>query len=114
MDFGQKLKLLREERGYTQLQLANATGSKQATITAYETGRNEPSFAVVKKFAEFFHVPSSFLFPDDEDSNEDFSRDIEILDAMRKRPELYDVFKTICDMKAPDLIRLLSAILMKK
>jgi len=63
MNFGTLLREIRVQRGLSQYQLSNALDIPQATIAAYETGRNEPSFAVIEKFAKFFNVSPYSLIP---------------------------------------------------
>ena len=51
-----RLKNLREDRDLRQIDVANATGLDQKTLSNYETGKTNPdSFAIVK-LAEFFGV----------------------------------------------------------
>ena len=63
MNFGTLLRDLRIQRGLSQYQLSVALNMPQATIAAYETGRNEPSFNVIQKFADYFHVSPYSLIP---------------------------------------------------
>jgi len=57
------IKLYREKKGFTQQQLADALGVRQQTIALYESGRKNPKFATLKKFAEALSVPVEDLLP---------------------------------------------------
>jgi transcriptional regulator with XRE-family HTH domain len=54
--FGKKLHDLREAKGLTQLQLAEATGLHLGTIRNYEQGIRMPTFAAVVKIARALKV----------------------------------------------------------
>lgn len=57
-----KLKELRESRGITQAQLADAVGVGDTTISMIETGKNRPSVNLAKRFAEYFDVAWYIFF----------------------------------------------------
>ena len=63
MNFGEILRNLRIQRGITQQKLAEDMKISQSAITAYETGRNEPNFATIEKFAKYFGVTPYELIP---------------------------------------------------
>lgn len=52
---------LRNERGLSQKQLAEATGVSQSTIAKIEIGRNEATASTVRKFAAYFQVSADYL-----------------------------------------------------
>lgn len=59
--FGIRLRELRQERGLSQKQLAEAIGCNQSMISFWETGVNEPTESAIKKAAVFFNVSSDYL-----------------------------------------------------
>ena len=59
--FAERLKELRQEKGLTQTQLAQATHMGQTTISAYEAKRNHPSDDVIIVFCKFFDVSSDYI-----------------------------------------------------
>ena len=61
MDFGSKLRQLREESGLTQQQLGDLIGVTNSVISYYELNERIPSPEVLKKFASIFHVTSDYL-----------------------------------------------------
>lgn len=61
IDFAQKLKMLRQQRGLTQLQLSQQLNITKAMISAYETGTRYPSFDILIKIARLFNVTTDYL-----------------------------------------------------
>lgn len=56
-----RLKELREERGLTQSDVANAIQTSQSNIARWEKELNEPSASFVIKLADFFEVSTDYL-----------------------------------------------------
>ena len=55
--FGEKMRLLRQRRGVTQKEMAEAIGVSAAYLSALEHGRRgAPSWALVQKILGYFHV----------------------------------------------------------
>lgn len=59
--FGERLKELRIERGLGQNALAHALGLSNASISYWETGKQEPTASAIFKLAFFFDVDSDYL-----------------------------------------------------
>ena len=55
------LKLLREERGITKKQLADAFGIKERAYITYEYGQRDVSTDMLQKFADFYGVTTDYL-----------------------------------------------------
>lgn len=51
-DYGRNLKRIREQRGMTQVELAEAVGLQQRAISSLETGVNQPYLTTAAKIAE--------------------------------------------------------------
>lgn len=60
-DFARTLALLRQERGISQRQAANALGVSQALLSHYENGLREPGLNFVVKACDFYNVSADFL-----------------------------------------------------
>lgn len=58
---GQRLKELREERGMTQKQLAQALGLNSVTYLHYEKSQREPPLSLLADMAAFFEVSVDYL-----------------------------------------------------
>lgn len=61
MEFGDRIKLLREKHELTQEQLANKVGISRAALAKYEKNNREPDFKTMKQIAEFFDVSIDYL-----------------------------------------------------
>jgi len=59
--FGEKLKLLREQKGLKQKELGDILNYVSSAISNYETGRNEPSMSDLCKIADYFDVSIDYL-----------------------------------------------------
>ncbi len=60
-DIAPKLKLLRQNKGLSQRELAKIIGVTNSLISKYEKSSVMPSLAVFKKFVEFYNVSPSEL-----------------------------------------------------
>jgi transcriptional regulator with XRE-family HTH domain len=63
---GQRLQKLRQERGFTQSQLALRADVTLNTIIRTEKGQTDPSMGTLVKFARALEVKPSALIDDDE------------------------------------------------
>lgn len=59
--FGERLKYLRNEKGIGQNLLAKQLQLSNASISYWETGKQEPSAEVIFKLAEYFNVSADYL-----------------------------------------------------
>ncbi|MDQ0507633.1 transcriptional regulator, y4mF family [Aedoeadaptatus ivorii] len=67
MRFGDKIKILRTEKGWIQQELADAVGVSVRTIKNYELGDSYPKNRLIyKKLAEIFSVDVNYLLTEDE------------------------------------------------
>lgn len=60
MNVPERLKMLRENRGLSQEQLADALGVDRTTIVKYETGASKPT-RMLQKLADFYHISTDEL-----------------------------------------------------
>lgn len=56
-----RIRDLREDLDLRQIDVANATGIDQKTLSNYETGKTNPDSWAVIKLAEFFQVTTDYL-----------------------------------------------------
>jgi transcriptional regulator with XRE-family HTH domain len=63
--FAKKLEALRKGKGLTQGELACDLRIAQASISNYETGATTPDIEILKRIADYFRVPVTYLFSDD-------------------------------------------------
>ena len=57
-----RVKELRDERGWTQQQLAEATGVSRQSINSIERERYVPSLELALTFAQVFRLPTDEIF----------------------------------------------------
>jgi len=61
VDFGEKIKHLRQGKNLTQVQVSERLHISKAMISSYETGIRLPSYEVLIKFAQLFGVTTDYL-----------------------------------------------------
>jgi len=85
MDFRERLKELRRQRGVSQAVLAERLGMSKSTIGAYETGDITPSLEALNALADFFNVDINYLL-----GKEDISMYYLDPEVAQMAQELYD------------------------
>ncbi|HEF1755077.1 TPA: helix-turn-helix transcriptional regulator, partial [Campylobacter jejuni] len=65
MEIGKKIRIAREEQGYSQEQLANELGITARTLQNYEYGRSDIGVILVGKIANILKINSDYFFKDD-------------------------------------------------
>lgn len=66
MAIGNKIKKLRQDKNWSQVQLAQKIDVNKRFVSAYETGKSLPSANTLQKLAEVFGVSVDYLLSDDE------------------------------------------------
>ena len=61
LSFGEKIRLLREEKELNQSELGEAVGMTQRKISYLECGRYEPSFDDLRALCRYFQVSADYL-----------------------------------------------------
>jgi transcriptional regulator with XRE-family HTH domain len=61
MTIGEKIRMLRKDRGWSQIELAEKLAVKPQNISRYEKGHVQPRESTLAMFAEVFEVPVSEL-----------------------------------------------------
>ncbi|MBR2322710.1 MAG: helix-turn-helix transcriptional regulator [Clostridia bacterium] len=61
MEFKQRLKELRTEKGVTQIQIAKIVNMSKMAISHWEKGNSEPSIEQLKILANYFDVTVDYL-----------------------------------------------------
>ncbi len=68
MVLGERIKYLRQQRGWSQMQLSKKLNTHQKQISGYERGIHTPSIDLLIKMAELFNISLDyFAFDDQED-----------------------------------------------
>ena len=81
---GEKIKLYRESKKMTQVEIAEALGVKPATVSKYESGALEPNIESLKKLSEIFDISIDDLLKED---HFDISK-INILEVLREQKNM--------------------------
>ena len=61
MNFGDKLRVLIEEHGITQKELATQLNIAPSTLSSYVQNTREPDFEMLKLLANYFNVSADYL-----------------------------------------------------
>ena len=61
LTFGEKIRLLREEKELNRTELGDAVGMTQRKISYLECGRYEPSFDDLRALCRYFQVSADYL-----------------------------------------------------
>lgn len=80
----EKIKLYRESKNMTQVEIAELLGVKPATISKYEAGTLEPNIESLKKLSEIFNVSVDELIKEDDF---DISK-INILEVLKEQKNM--------------------------
>lgn len=111
MEFKDRLKELRKERGLTQEQLADALELSKSAISMYECGRREPDFDMADLFADYFNVDFDYMVGKDDGSMVYMDRKSTVMARkLSDRPnlqKLMDYFTTLSDSQLESIIALL-------
>lgn len=59
--FAQRLKVLRKERGLTQIEFAERFNVSKGAVGMWETGKREPDIDTISQLAKFFHVSVDYI-----------------------------------------------------
>lgn len=81
---GEKIKLYRESKKMTQVEIAALLGVKPATVSKYESGAIEPNIESLKKLSEIFDISIDELLKED---NFNISK-INILEVLREQKDM--------------------------
>jgi len=85
--FGQNLKYIRKEKGFTQEQLSEMINLDIRQYSRIETGRSFPSLVTLEKLCEALEINPAYLF--------DFSTEKEVYKRKSPENELYSKLKII-------------------
>lgn len=89
--FGDRVKVLREKKKWTQDELANRINKPRSTVTNYESGRIPRDKDVISKLADVLETTSDYLIgrtdtPEQASENKEEALDLE---ELFKKPLLY-------------------------
>jgi transcriptional regulator with XRE-family HTH domain len=86
--FGERLKLLREEKGLSQAELGKLYNLSQSTIAYYETNNKQPSNETLQNLANFFQTTTDYLLGRSDVRNPGLFTDPEVITLARARQKM--------------------------
>jgi len=116
---GERLALLRKEKGLTQEELAQALNITRSALSLYEIGKRDPDTETLRKIAEFFNVTVDFLLGrtdirnPEEKIKQAISDDPELLEfweVLSQRDDLQLLFKQTKDISPRGIKRIIRII----
>lgn len=84
---GNRIRILREEKSISQLELAKILNIANTTLSQYESGKRIPSDSIKKKIADYFNVSIDYLLGRTDVKNSYDSAD-KITESLNDDPEL--------------------------
>ncbi|MBU3915414.1 helix-turn-helix domain-containing protein, partial [bacterium] len=112
--FPKKLKRLRQERGWSQAQVASQVGIEEQRISKYERGLMYPTTKIMLKLVSIFEVSLDYLLRDSTDlgisklKNQELLRRIEAVDQLpvKKQKVLIEILDAfIKQQKFEELVK---------
>lgn len=96
VDVLNRIRDLREDMDLRQIDVANATGIDQKTLSNYETGKTNPDSYAVIKLADFFNVSADYLIGR-KDIKDRKIKELEnrILEIQKELSEIVNEFKKL-------------------
>lgn len=96
MDILNRIRDLREDVDLRQIDVANATGIDQKTLSNYETGKTNPDSYAIIKLADFFNVSADYLIGRDNEKDKRI-KDLEskITEIQKELSEITDEIKRL-------------------
>lgn len=104
MLFSERLRELRQNKGLSQSQLADALNISKSAISMYELGKREPDLETLEGIADFFNVDINYLLGKEDGSMYYLDPEAaEIAQEVQSRPELKILFDASRKVSADDL-----------
>ena len=103
MLFSERLRELRQKKGLSQSQLADALNISKSAISMYELGKREPDLETLEGIADFFNVDINYLIGKDGSMYYLDPEAAEIAQEVQQRPELKILFDATRKVSSDDL-----------
>lgn len=104
MLFSERLRELRQNKGLSQSQLADALNISKSAISMYELGKREPDLETLEGIADFFNVDINYLIGKEDGSMYYLDPEAaEIAQEVQQRPELKILFDATRKVSSDDL-----------
>jgi len=114
MNYGERLKKLRERKKLSQQQLADRLKINRSTYARYELGQTQPDFETLEKLADFFEVSTDYLLGrTDIKSTKVAGKEVELspeeyklFEELKKHPILFHDLASDPEGKVKELLKL--------
>ena len=113
MNYGDRLKQLREEKKLSQQQLADKLKLNRSTYARYELNKTQPDYDTLEKLANFFGVSTDYLLGRDDNRIKVGSQDItftadeyKVFLELKKHPVLFHDLASDPEGKVKELLKL--------
>ncbi|GLY12678.1 helix-turn-helix domain-containing protein [Pseudobacillus badius] len=92
MEYGERLKKLRNEKGISQQEFADRLKINRSTYARYELGKTQPDFETLQKIADYYSVTIDFILGRSDNTNTQTNDEKEMKEFF-SNPELNLFFK---------------------
>ena len=100
---GDRVRELREAKGWTQDDLSEAAGIHRVTIAKYEAGKVEPKSTSLARLASVLGVEAGFLVGETNEMTDDERELWELREQVRRDPERHYLFSLARDADIGDV-----------
>lgn len=90
MNFGKRLKTLREERSLTQEEFGKRINQKKANVSKYENGKLQPSLETISAIATYFGVSIDYLLGRSDDPKLPQITDPEVIKEIKETKKMME------------------------
>ena len=108
MDFPERLKQLRKEKGLSQIMLAKELGVSGGTVAMWETGKRKPQFEMFDKLCTFFDRSMDYILgaSDDDRSFAQINEEVQQLGDWQVEEQYEDMLRkyTLLDDYGKDAV----------
>lgn len=99
MNYGERLRQLRLEKGLSQQELANRLKINRSTYARYELGKTQPDFETVSRIADFFAVSTDYILGRSAKKENDWDSKLPELTEKDERDIAKDLEKMISNLE---------------
>ena len=101
-----RIKALRKQKGLNQSQLGEKIGINAKSISMIESGQNKPTVQQIETFSRFFDVSADYLLFGIENSKDIEPIEREIIQLVRKDPDIKASLINFLDLKKKTINRM--------
>lgn len=110
MNFGEKLRKLRNDRKMTQEELAKRVGVSRATIAGYETKGKEPPYSTLIKIAKELNCSIDYLLKNNVEDNVNIEKNNYYSSVISEREDLQQLIKETENLNPDSIYRIIEII----